>query len=1612
MKTTCTLPPLDSFRMHWRKKTILFRLIFIVLIALIEIPNALSQGVIPTKGTDFWIGVPYNPPFSTRRFDVFITSDVNTTGVILIPAQGWSLPFVVAANVTTTITLPITMVENVLSEVAEMRGVQILTTDTVSVFAVVIQQYSADASLIYPKSSLGTEYMVSSYPGLVSNQYPNIKSQFIIVATEDGTQVEITPTTSTAAGRPAGVPFIVNLNRGQSYQVFANTALQDLSGTTIKGTDSSGSCRPFAVFSGNPCTNVPASCSACDILYDQCLPTKAWGKTYYAVPYGTSAYTLRVMAKQNGTTFLMNGVSSVLNAGQYIEYNNVSGTRCIQSNYPVCVIQYMQGASCSGSGDPSMMYLNSDEQRIDDVTFSTVTSTIITTHKANVIMKTAHINQLKLDGVPVPSSAFIPLAFCSTVSYANLNLTAGSHTLNADSGFTAYVYGTGGYESYSYSVGSYSKNQPIQVDSILCSTDTIQIGSSNSLFGVWWSTLTNPNDTIGLGSVLVLFPPIVPDIYIQHGNAFISGCESVLYFDIAIPDPPQITVSNTSDTACVGQKVQLNVDVLPLASNYTYTWTPSTGMNNPNIANPILTAASSQWYVVAVASSNNCAPTVYDSVFIEVYNLPLPNVSAGINQQICIGDSIHLTATGGISYVWSTGAVGASISYQPLIPTNYIVFGMDINGCVNSDTISITLNPLPNANAGVDRSICEQSSTILTASGGVSYLWTPGNFSTNPLTIIPVATTTYVVQVTSSFGCTAIDSVAVNVNPIAQANAGPDQIICTGDSVNLSAIGGIIYNWMPGAMNTNTIVVSPINTTNYVVLVNNSFNCPLRDTVKVTVMPLPNVLTNGNQQICVGDSVLISVSTSFSTLWMPGNFTGNNYFISPTSSTNYIVVITDTNSCSNSDTLRVIVQALPLINLGADTSICIGASLNLTTAVPAQNYLWWPSGAINSSINVQPSNQSVYSLSVVDVNGCKNSDTIQVSLHPVTTAVIVEDTLHSCISLNATLTASGGVSYWWMPGGGNTSSYSVSPSANTMYTVQVMDTNGCSGSDSVYMMIQPLLTGSNTSLQMCWGDQLTLNSSGGISYVWLPGGSTNDSINISPVTNTSYIVHVVQANGCLVNDTTEVNVNPLPLVSAGFDQSICLGNFTSLNASGAIAFLWLNNGSSLASMSVNPSSSTNYIVQGTDLNGCINFDSAFIQVHSLPIADAGPDQNICKNDTALLVATGGQSYLWNPFGIPNDSINVSPVSTSIYTVIVVDANGCINWDTLIVTPLSDPVAMFNISTPVCDGIEVSFVNTSSVDVGTIVNQQWNFGDGQFSFDKQAKHIYASVGEYNITLIVESDNGCMDSISGRRIVNDNPVVNFLGGKECAEQEVQFTDLSSVISGNIVKWDWNFWDGGTSTWQHAQHIFMQPGWPQVSLTVVSDSGCTSTATKSNTVEIYPLPTALFYASPFEASILDPVIHFYSESLLGNVWNWDFGDGIGFSNSLHPVYTYQDTGTFNVSLILTSIHGCLDTLLREVIITPTLTIYIPNAFTPNADGKNDFFIPEGIGFGRMYLYIFNRWGDEIFYSEDVSQGWDGRSQKENQLCAEGIYVYVVKVVDYKNTMREYNGQVSLIR
>ncbi len=391
----------------------------------------------------------------------------------------------------------------------------------------------------------------------------------------------------------------------------------------------------------------------------------------------------------------------------------------------------------------------------------------------------------------------------------------------------------------------------------------------------------------------------------------------------------------------------------------SYLW--DTGETTASIA---VSPDTTTEYTVTGTHTNGTLTTT-DSVVVTVNELPV--INAGEDQTICEGDTIILTATTSVgSITWSNGQTTSSITVSPSDTTTYIATANN-NGCLITDEILVNVNPAPNAYAGNDITILTGNSTVLNASGGDSYLWSTGE-TTESITVSPTSNTTYSVDVFNSNDCSDTDTVTVTVVGPVVANAGEDIAICEGESVTLTASGGDSYLWNTGET-TQSITISPLNTTTYTVTVSDQFTTD-SDEVIVTVNPAPIVSAGDDVTINEGDSVTLYASGGNSYLWSTGE-TNANISVSPSETTTYSVTTT-INGCSDTDEVTVTVIQLVNAFAGDDQTICLGNELTLT-ASGGDTYVW-SNGETTESITVAPESTSTYSVTVTNANGSDTDD--------------------------------------------------------------------------------------------------------------------------------------------------------------------------------------------------------------------------------------------------------------------------------------------------------------------------------------------------------------------------------------------------------------------------------------------------------------------------------------------------------------------------------------------------------------------------------------------------------------------------------------------------------------
>jgi gliding motility-associated-like protein len=610
----------------------------------------------------------------------------------------------------------------------------------------------------------------------------------------------------------------------------------------------------------------------------------------------------------------------------------------------------------------------------------------------------------------------------------------------------------------------------------------------------------------------------------------------------------------------------------------------------------------------------------------------------------------------------------------------------------------------------------------------------------------------------------------------------------------------------------------------------------------------------------------------------------------------------------------------------------------------------------------------------------------------------------------------------------------------------------CSVDDTIYIIVNPCGCPDTTLKPMppiCADGSLDLNN-----YKITAEAGTWSIVNTPPASTATLTGTVFQANltvagkytvrytltnkvkGCPEFAERVIIVNPIPIVTATSGIINCFGESTTCTASGAISYTW-STGDQGQSITVSPLITTSYTVTGVDANGCKDTGIVTITVpDKLELTTTFTNVNCVGKDngTATVTATGGTPayvYLWSN-GQNTAAITGLPMGT--YTVIVTDSKSCMATVSVTIGTPTLPTADFNFSTA-CFGKAVTFTDHSNPGTGnTITTYKWDFGDptsGPDNIDDSNSpqpHLYNNLTTYSVKLFIITNNGCKDSITKKVDVWPVPKADFgapVSG--CKPVCATFKDLSTITGGVISKWTWSFGDPGsgasnTSVSQFPEtHCYLNPGLYHVSLTVETDKGCKNTITKNDMVNVLSSPKAAFTSDVQEAQIFYPNFHFYDHSTGSPTsWHWDFGVTTLLTDTaviLNPKWTYTDTGTYNVCLTVKNAIGCSDFICHPVTVTPYWTFYIPNAFTPNADGDNDFFNGKGYNLTQYQLWIYDRWGNMIYTTgkakdTESSVPWNGKANNGQELAQQEVYVWKVELKDIFNKPHSYIGTVTIVK
>lgn len=652
-----------------------------------------------------------------------------------------------------------------------------------------------------------------------------------------------------------------------------------------------------------------------------------------------------------------------------------------------------------------------------------------------------------------------------------------------------------------------------------------------------------------------------PSVILNNG----AGCSYAMNLNPINIIDYSATFTASSYYLCQNGTVQFTPMVNSSVPVTSYAWNfgdPGSGAQNTSTAsNPSHTFTTVGQYLVTLTVTNqyNCVYSYTDTIFVTA----APSVSIVANNDVCPGTPIsfstNVNSVAPVSYyAWNFGNPSGGNNTSSLANPTYtynnsgtytVTVTITVSsGCTATATQQITVHQIPVANAGPDKAVCIGGSTNITGTGGVTYAWMPatGLSSTTASTVManPTVTTTYNLVVTSANGCTASDAMVLTVNPLPSINAGPDKIICPGVATPLLATGAINYTWAPNTALSNSVIANPLASptvaTTYVVIGTSASGCTGSDTIVVNVHQAPVANAGNDVTICSGDQVTLSATGGNTYQWSPaGSLSGANTpdpVASPTITTMYTVIVTDNNGCQASDVVVVNVNPLPAVDAGPNQSICNGISTNLQ-ASGAVSYQWHADNTLNNSNVSNPSafplTTTTYYVTGTDANGCSASDSVVITvIQPFT--MEVGQGVEVCQGSSIQLSASGAVTYKWIPGNHLDNPYIpnpiATPTVTTTYTV--IGTDGVCFQDmqQVVVTVNPLPNAyAGENVMIIAGETVTLNGTGtGSQFNWSPpaGLSCTDcpSPEATPTQTTTYILTVTNEYGCQRRDSVVVRV--------------------------------------------------------------------------------------------------------------------------------------------------------------------------------------------------------------------------------------------------------------------------------------------------------------------------------------------------------------------------------------------------------------------------------------------------------------------------------------------------------
>jgi gliding motility-associated-like protein len=635
------------------------------------------------------------------------------------------------------------------------------------------------------------------------------------------------------------------------------------------------------------------------------------------------------------------------------------------------------------------------------------------------------------------------------------------------------------------------------------------------------------------------------------------------------------------------------------------------------------------------------------------------------------------------------------------------------------------------------------------------------------------------------------------------------------------------------------------------------------------------------------------------------------------------------------------------------------------------------------------------------------------------------------------------------------------PQSSQTYTVTMSDKDvtNCNRVKIVKVTVGASFTISSKDAEICEGETATLTATGADTYVWQPGNLTGATVQVNPISTTTYTITGTLASANCPGSpiTTAVVTVRQKSIVAVTDVTTCAATAVKLTGSisgGATTGTWIG-GSGTFSPNRNaldamytPSAaegiagSVTLILESEDPAGPCPKESKQLVVKIIPppVAFAGADTAICVGSQLQLngsLSVAGTVGMWNGGQGTFTPDRFNP--KALYTPTKAEEN---TGSVFLIFTASDPSdvctkvedtvkIVFNQKvlvsagdpTTICEGASIKLNGSVS---GGASTGTWTGGLGTYTQNNtDLKAVYQptaseiAAGKVTFFLISNSTGLCAaDTAEVTHLIYPNPIIRFTVDtpKSCIPHCVNFLDSTTAGSSAIATWEWDFGNGKTGNGKTPPEVcYNTAGVYDVKLKAISDKKCASTLLKEKMVETYKNPVAKFIADPNPASVFDPVIRFYDQSTNDVLsWMWQFGDGTFASpDKKNPVHTYpkETTGSYRVKLLVVNDKGCTDSTELAIEIQPYFAFYMPNAFTPDENNVNDTFHGKGVGIADYQMWIFDRWGNLVFQSDDINKGWNGLVKNGSETFLD-VYVWKVNLKDIFGKKHIYTGKVTLVK